>query len=40
MAEDIPELIPVTNRPLPIELKVVHDDEEGIGWADGVTGSP
>lgn len=31
---------PETAKWLPMEVKVVHKDDDGIGWASGVTGSP
>lgn len=37
-----PELEPealVGEAPLPIVVKVVQSDDEGVGWADGVIGS-
>jgi len=31
-------LVPEIRKPFPIVLKVVHEEEEGRGWAGGVTG--
>jgi len=35
---ELPMLVPEIKRPLPMVLRVVHDEEEGTGCADGVTG--
>jgi hypothetical protein len=34
------ELVPVTNKPFPMELIVAHEEDDGTGCAEGVTGSP
>jgi hypothetical protein len=31
-------LVPEIRKPFPIVLKVVQEEEEGCGWAGGVTG--
>ena len=35
-----PMLVPAMKKPLLIVLKVVHDEDEGAGWAAGVAGWP